>query len=182
MNALGASGLLALFSQFLVLSLLSVGGAITTAPDMHRYLVAQQHWITDTQFSASVAIAQAAPGPNVLFVAVLGWNVAGASGALAAMSGILLPSTVLSLWAGRWGTRHRQTRGVRAFTLGLAPITIGLLLSTGWLLTEPFLKAPGQRVGAVGLVGITVMLMLRTRISPMWLVGLGAAAGAIGWV
>eukprot|EP01136_Pigoraptor_vietnamica_P012035 Opistho-1_new@3875 len=87
--------LLALFLHFLMLSLLAIGGAITTAPEMHRWLVGEQHWLTDTQFSSSIAIAQAAPGPNVLFVAVLGWNVAGLNGALAAMAGIMLPSTTL---------------------------------------------------------------------------------------
>ena len=79
---MAASDLLALFGHFLVLSLLAVGGAITTAPDMHRYLVVDQRWLSDAQFTASVALAQAAPGPNVLFVAVLGWNVAGALGAV----------------------------------------------------------------------------------------------------
>ena len=66
---------LALFGHFLSLSLMAVGGAITTAPDMHRYLVTQQHWLTDEQFTSSIAIAQAAPGPNVLFVGLMGWNV-----------------------------------------------------------------------------------------------------------
>ena len=80
-----------------------IGGAITTAPDMHRYVVDEHHWISDAQFSASIAIAQAAPGPNVLFVAVIGWNVAGPLGALATMAGTLLPSTALTLLATRWG-------------------------------------------------------------------------------
>jgi chromate transporter len=182
MNGLSSDELLGLFGHFLVLSLLSVGGAIATAPDMHRYVVMQQHWISDTQFNASVAIAQAAPGPNVLFVAVIGWNVAGALGALVTMTGILLPSTVLSLWAGRWGAQRRNTRGVRAFTSGLAPMTIGLLLATGWVLAEPFVRAPEHRLGALVLIGASVLMMLRTRISPMWLVGLGALAGAMGWV
>ena len=182
MTELSAADLLGLLGHFLVLSLLSVGGAITTAPDMHRYLVTQQQWITDTQFTASIAIAQAAPGPNVLFVAVMGWNIAGPLGALATMIGILLPSTVLSLWAGRWGTQRRNTRGVRAFTSGMAPLTIGLLLATGWVLAEPFLRDPQHRLGAVLLVGTSVALMLRTRISPLWLVGLGAGVGALGWV
>ena len=66
---------LALFLHYLGLSLLAVGGAITTAPDMHRYRVQEKAWLTDPQFNASIAIAQAAPGPNVLFIALLGWNV-----------------------------------------------------------------------------------------------------------
>ena len=73
--SLTAADWFSLFVHYLSLSLLSVGGAITTAPDMHRYLVERQGWLTDPQFSASIAIAQAAPGPNVLFVGLLGWNV-----------------------------------------------------------------------------------------------------------
>ncbi len=170
-----------LFSHFLVLSFLSIGGAITTVPDMHRYLVVEHHWLTDTQFSASIAIAQAAPGPNVLFVAVLGWNVAGVAGMAATMLGILLPSTCLSLAATRWGTRRRETRGVRAFTTGMTPLTLGLLLATGWVLAEPYLRDSSRRWGALALITVTVVAMTRTKIAPMWLVGLGALCGLLGW-
>src|SRR5450830_1622787 len=105
-----------LLTHFLSLSLLAIGGAITTAPDMHRYLVDQQHWLSDAQFASSIALAQAAPGPNVLFIALLGWNVGmnaggGAAaawswavlGAMLAMLGIMLPSTTLTVAAARWG-------------------------------------------------------------------------------
>lgn len=170
--------LLGLFGHFLLLSLLAIGGAITTAPDMHRYLVTEHGWISDGQFTASIALAQAAPGPNLLFVAVLGWNVAGPLGALATMSGILLPSTLLTLWATRWAQARRDTVGVRAFTAGMAPLTLGLLAATSWVLTQPFRLQPGAWV----LLAVTVGLTLHTRISPLWMVGLGALAGGLGLV
>jgi len=179
--ALSGADLLGLFGHFLVLSLLAIGGAITTAPDMHRYVVAEHHWISDAQFSASIAIAQAAPGPNVLFVAVIGWNVAGPVGALATMAGTMLPSTALTLIATRWGQRRRDTRFVRAFKTGLTPLTIGLLVATGWLLARPYVDLSARGVGAIVLIGVSIALMLRTRVSPMWLVGLGAVVGALGW-
>jgi chromate transporter len=178
MSALGTPELLALFAHFLVLSLLAVGGAITTAPDMHRYLVTDQRWITDSQFTASVALAQAAPGPNVLFVAVLGWNVAGPLGAMATLLGIMLPSTTLALWAARWGAKRRHTLAVRAFTAGLAPLTIGLLLATGWVLTDP-VRGHWE---LLALVAVTVVVMLRSAASPVWMVAAGMLAGAFGWV
>jgi chromate transporter len=179
---LSSSDLLGLFGHFLVLSLLAVGGAITTVPDMHRFIVAEHHWLTDAQFTASIAIAQAAPGPNVLFVAVLGWNVAGPLGALATMVGCLLPSTVLSLWATRWGMQRRETRGVRAFTAGLTPLTLGLLLSTGWVLSQPYLVNADHRGGALALIALSVVVLMRTKLSPIWLVAIGMIAGGLGWV
>jgi chromate transporter len=181
-SALSAHELLGLLLHFMLLSLLAVGGAIVTAPDMQRYVVLQHAWITDAQFSASIAIAQAAPGPNVLFVAVIGWNVAGLAGALATLVGSLLPSTVLTLCITRWGERRRETRGLRAFNSGMAPLTLGLLLATGWLLAEPFMREPAQRPGAIALVTTSVVLMTRTRVSPMWLVALGAAVGMLGGI
>ena len=99
--------LLALFGHFVVLSLLAVGGAITTVPDMHRFIVAEHHWLTDAQFTASIAIAQAAPGPNVLFVAVLGWNVAGPFGA----RGLIF--LVGRLYCRRRSVRDRTTASAR---------------------------------------------------------------------
>jgi chromate transporter len=177
-----ASAWWGLFGHFLLLSLLSIGGAITTVPDMHRYLVTEQHWLSDAQFNASIAIAQAAPGPNVLFVAVLGWNLAGAWGALVTMAGILLPSTLLSLSAARWAAQRRDSRGVRAFTSGLMPLTLGLLLSTGWVLAEPYLRAPDHRGATLVLIAGSMVALVRTRLSPMWLVAVGALAGALGWI
>jgi chromate transporter len=177
---LSVPDLLGLMLHFMMLSMLAVGGAITTAPDMQRYVVIQNHWITDAQFSASIAIAQAAPGPNVLFVAVIGWNVAGPWGAFATLVGSLLPSTLLTLWIARWGEQRRDSRALRAFTTGMAPLTLGLLAATGWILAEPFVREPSQRFGALFLVAATIVLMTRSKVSPMWLVALGAAVGMLG--
>jgi chromate transporter len=177
-GTLDAAGWLSLFTHFMTLSLLAIGGAITTAPDMQRFVVQEQGWLTDAQFTASVALAQAAPGPNLLFVAVIGFNVGGLAGVLATMAGTLLPSTTLVLMVSRWGDRNRESRALRAFTTGLAPLTIGLLLSTGWILLQPTRSHPGSAVLVVG----TLWLMLRTRASPLWAIAAGALAGIMGWV
>ena len=154
--------LLGMFGHFLVLSLFSVGGAISAAPDMHRTLVLDHHWMDDTTFTTSIALAQAAPGPNVLFVAVLGWNAAGPMGALASMTGILLPSTVLTLYVTRWGSARRETRGVRAFTSGLTPVTIGLLFATGWAPREQAVFAGKLDYARYGVVDrLVIRLIMR---------------------
>ncbi|MFT5643462.1 MAG: chromate transporter, partial [Janthinobacterium sp.] len=108
---LGWSDWLSLFGHYLMLSLMSIGGAISTTPEMHRLLVEQHQWLTQAQFNESIAIAQAAPGPNVLFVALIGWNVGQNAGSTLAsllgvcvtMVGIMLPSTTLTYLAAQWG-------------------------------------------------------------------------------
>ena len=158
----GAGDWLALFGHFTLMSLLSIGGAISTAPEMHRFLVDQHHWMTDEQFSASVAIAQAAPGPNLLFVAVLGWSLAGFAGMCVTMLGIMLPSTTLTLFAARWGEARRHTRGVQSFVGGMAPLTVGLVLSTGAILGVPAYGSPWL----VAVMAATVVISVRGPISP----------------
>ena len=163
-----------LFAQFLLLSLLSIGGAISTVPEMHRYLVDQHHWLSNEQFSAMVAIAQAAPGPNLLFVAVLGWGVAGFFGMCVTMAGILIPSTTLTLAAARWGEARRHTRGVQAFVMGMAPLSVGLVLSTGVILGKPAYANPWLFATMVA----TVAICVRTKVSPSWLIAAGGLVGA----
>src|SRR5262249_814244 len=80
----GTGTLLTLALQFSLLSFLAIGGAITALPEMHRQAVDVYHWMTSTQFTQLVAIAQAAPGPNVLIVTLIGQQVAGIPGALVA--------------------------------------------------------------------------------------------------
>lgn len=175
---LGPGDWLQLLLHFTMLSLLAVGGAITTVPDMQRYVVGEQALLTDAQFAGCVALAQAAPGPNMLFVAVIGYHVGGLTGVLATMVGTLLPSSTLALAASRFGQRHRESRVVRAFTAGLAPLTVGLMLATGAILIQP----SGLSAPVLALAGGTLLLMLRTKRSPLWAIAAGAALGAGGWV
>jgi chromate transporter len=177
-----------LFAHFLTLSLMSVGGAISTSSEMHRFLVEQHHWLTQEQFNQSIALAQAAPGPNVLFVALMGWQVglnAGSTGAalfgvLVTMVGIMTPSTIITYAAARWGHRNRDLRAVRAFKQGMAPIVIALLLSTAWIMAS----SVGGDVLAHWPLWLTAVIsglvIWRTRIHLLWLLAAGAVLGALG--
>lgn len=186
-----------LLGHFLSLSLLAIGGAITTAPDMHRYLVDQQHWLTDDQFTASIALSQAAPGPNLLFIALLGWHVGinaaggvaagptawplGFMGVMISMSGILLPSTTLTFVAARWAHKNRDLLYVRAFKAGMSPIVIALLASTGWILSAK-LGSTAESWRLWLLTTLVTLVVWRTRIHLLWLIAAGGGLGALGWV
>jgi chromate transporter len=178
-----------LFGHYLLLSLMSLGGAISTTSEMHRFLVEQQGWLTQAQFNDSIALAQAAPGPNVLFVALMGWKVgmnAGSTlaawlGVLTTMTGILLPSTVFTYQVAQWGHRNRELRAVRAFKQGMAPVVIALLLSTAWILATA--GGGGRADWPLWLLALgSGVLIWRTKIHLLWVLALGALLGAAGLV
>lgn len=180
----------------LSLSVLAVGGAMTLATDLHRYMVAEHGWITDVQFAAAITLAQAAPGPNVLFIALLGWQVGWASvpnaagaclqavmallGLAVALGGVLAPSTALTYWASQWLQRHRQHWAVQAFQKGMAPIVLGVMLSTAWLIGQGAGVWAEPQLAALAL--LSLLLVWHTRVHLLWLLGAGAGAGAMGWV
>lgn len=174
---LAAADWLALFGHFLLLSLLAVGGAMTVAPDLNRVLIGKMQLIDESQFSSSIAIAQASPGPNVLFVAVLGYQAAGLAGALTTLTAMMLPSSLLALAAGRWGHARRELIGVRAFKAGMAPVVIALLLATAWLMAT---QTPGY-AHLVVTVAAALFAWL-TRVHLLVLIGAGATIGALGWL
>ncbi len=189
MMALSVSDWLGLLLHFSVLSLLAVGGGISVVPDMHRYLVVQQSWLTQEQFTSSVALAQIAPGPNVLFVVLMGWNVGlnagsaylGVLGAAICLLGLLIPSSMLTVVATRWAQRNRTRPGVRAFKAGLTPLVVALLASTSWLLLQPSLKAD-TLISSIALVVVATLVLWRTSIHLLWVLAVGAVIGGLGWV
>jgi len=180
---------LSLFAHYLALSLMAIGGAITTAPEMHRYLVDQQHWLSDAQFNASIAIAQAAPGPNILFVALMGWNIGMNAGGtvnallavLITMVGMLLPSTTLTYLATRWARRNPELLALRAFKQGMAPIVISLLFATGWILASAQ-NGPGTDWPLWLLTAAVTLIIWRSKIHLLWLIAAGALLGWFGLV
>ena len=75
----------------------------------------------------------------------------------------------------------RERAEVRAFKQSMAPVVIALLVATGWLLTASHgnvQQAPLLWVLTV----VSTLLVWKTRIHLLWLIGAGAFMGALGWV
>jgi chromate transporter len=177
--------LLELTIYFCFLSLLTVGGGLTVSSDMNRFLVSEKGYLTHSQFTESIALAQAAPGPNILFVAVLGWEAAGLPGAILLQIAIVLPSSLLAYHANRWRTGNLQSRLVRAARTGLSPLAIGFTLSGGWVVAwgavvgEGVLGGLPAQIGMGVLTAVTLALALITKMNPLWLIALGGVVGVL---
>ena len=170
--------ILGLVLQFALLSLISFGGFTAILPEVHRYIVDVQGWMTSAEFGQLFALAQAAPGPNVMAVTLIGYKVAGLSGALAATVAITMPSCLLAYSVGSvWG-RWRDTGWGRAVQNGLTPITVGLVLASGWLLTF----AAGERWQLHLVTLIATVLVVANRINLIWIIAIAGVAGVLGLV
>lgn len=167
-----------LFLEFALLAFVAFGGATALLPEMHRVVVENHHWLDDTTFTHLYAIAQAAPGPNVLVVTLIGWEIAGLAGAISATLAMCLPMSVLIyLLIDRWES-FAGRRWQKAISLGVAPLAVGLVFSGATLIAQ----AAGFGWAAWLLVGLTVLANLRMKLHPLWFIGVGAFVGLFGLV
>jgi len=168
-----------LFLEFGLLSFVAFGGATALLPEMHRVVVENHHWLNDTTFTHLYAIAQAAPGPNVLVVTLIGWEVAGFFGALAATLAMCLPMSVLIyLLIDRWESFSGK-RWQKAVSLGVAPLAVGLIFSGASLIG----LSADFGVGGWSTIALVLAISLRFRsLHLLWLIAAGAVAGLAGLV
>jgi chromate transporter len=169
---------LGLFLHFLVLGCLAVGGVSTVMPDMHRYVVDELGLVTPRQFADAYALAQAAPGPNALWVTVLGLQAAGGLGAVATTLGVLIPATSFSYIASLLHAKHADSPLALAFRRGLAPVALGFMLASCWLL----LLGVGHDWRSYALAFAALGVALKTDLNPLWLLAAGGVLGVLGLV
>ena len=172
------SPLFALFTLFASLSLISVGGANTAIPEIHRVAVDVMHWMSNRQFADLYAIAQVSPGPNVIIVALIGFHVAGLAGAAVAVAAMIGPTCVLAFAVARTWERFKDRRWRVAVQAGFVPVALGLLGASGFILA----RVADHNVYAALITAATVAMAYFTRLNPLWMFALAGAIGFAGFV
>ncbi|HKV54148.1 MAG TPA: chromate transporter [Candidatus Binataceae bacterium] len=157
---------------FALLSILAVGGGTAVLPEMQHMTVHQFHWITDKQFRDIYSLGQVAPGPNMLMVLVIGYRLAGAIGAAVVGLAFFLPDCILTFFVNRLWDRLSQSRWRLAMQRGLAPISIGLMLSG----TYAIARLSIVNVAALTIAIATFGILAWRRINPVLLISAGALA------
>jgi chromate transporter len=167
-----------LFFHFLALWFVAVGGPSAILPDIHRYVVDVQQLLTSAQFAEIYTLAQVAPGPNVMYVTLMGWHLAGWKGVAATTIPLVIPATTLTIFVGRLNERYPNAPFGRAVRRGLTPITIGLMFAGASILA----RAVNHDWRGYAITLLTVAVVLRKPLNPLWLLGAGALAGILGIV
>jgi len=178
--------------HFASMSVFAVGGAIALIPEFHRFFIDEHAWLTESQFSSGIALAQASPGPNALMLAMMGWNFgvnatpSGYSHYLFALLGFvtcllcaLTPSCILTFTATRWVQKNSEKKGVIAFKQGLSCVVIGSMLVSSWVIIRgDFVLEHNWQVWLIALV--TLIFVWATKVHILWLLAAGALIGASG--
>lgn len=168
--------LLGLAWRFFLLGLVAIGGANAVVPEMHRYVVEVEHWMTDVEFAALFAIANAAPGPNILIVTLVGWHVAGLGGALVTTGAMIVPTALIVYGVFSVWNRLRNAPWRPAVQNGLSAVTVGLVAATAWVLTGATALNWRFAIVAVATAGVS----WATKLNPLWCFAAAAALGAAG--
>jgi chromate transporter len=170
--------LVTLALHFALLSLFAIGGANAAVPEMHRLAVEVMHWMNDRQFADMFALAQVAPGPNVIVVTLIGYHVAGLPGAVVTTSAMCGPSCVFAFYMGRVWERFKDAPWRIAIQAGVVPVSVGLVGASAVILA----RASDQNWVAILITAATACVAYVTRLNPLWIFGVAALLGAAGLV
>lgn len=169
--------LTALALIFAQLSLIAFGGGNTTLPEMHRQVVDVHRWMSGADFAALYALAQAAPGPNMMVAPLIGWQVAGLAGMLVTTVAIFGPSSVVTVIAlGLW-RRFKDNPWRAAVQAGLVPISVGLVASSATIIA----RTVDHEWIFVAITAVSTAVLLRMRVHPLWMLAMGAVVGWTGF-
>jgi chromate transporter len=160
---------------YVTLSFLCIGGTIPLIPDMHRFFVDSRGLMTTSEFAGYIALAQAAPGPNILYVALFGYHVAGIAGALTTLIAISFGPFIMIVITTKFFTRLQANPWREIVLRGLAPVTVGLMLAGCVLLTKGFVDVRAWVIATVSLVCFFVF----TKLHPLWLIATGGVVGVL---
>jgi chromate transporter len=173
------STLVSLALIFGQLSLLAFGGGNTILPEMQRQVVDVHHWMSATEFSALFALAQAAPGPNMMVVTLVGWHVAGWWGVLVTSLAKFGPSSIVTLITLHVWNRYKDRPWRRIAQKALVPVTAGLVSASALLIAEASDRTWFAWVITAVCASLSLMSPSRFRLHPLWLLGGGALAGLL---
>lgn len=164
-----------LAATFALTSIMAIGGANAVVPDIHRQVVDVYGWMDGATFAQLFAIAQVAPGPNVLIVSLIGWKVAGWAGLAVATLAMIAPSSLIAFAAGRGLSNRANAPWVKAAKAGLAPIAVGLIAASGFVMARAADTSPALGAATLG----AAALVYFSRANPLWAIA-AAAIAAIG--
>jgi len=141
---------------------------------LHRTLVENLGWLNSQEFIDGIAISNLTPGPIAVLATFAGYRMLGIVGALTATLALFLPGVALMFILCHQYERIKDGTKAQDFLAGIVPAVIGLILSAAVLLSIETLHS----WQSYALSAVSLLLLVRLRLHPIFVLALGALAGA----
>lgn len=164
---------------FALLSAFSFGGVNALLPEVHRQVVEIHGWMNDATFSDIFAVSNAAPGPNIIMISLIGWQLSGLAGLGVATLAAMTPSCLITFTVTRLLKRYSGSRAIKLFKEGLVPVALGLILASG----VAMMRTADTNPLLVGFSLATAGFVVFSARNPLWAFGAvtGLAVVAHTW-
>lgn len=171
-----AATLLVLLIQFSLMSLMAFGGAGAVITEIYRQSVVIHQWVSPEDFSGLYAIARTIPGPNVLFVTLIGFKAAGIAGGFVSTFAMIVPSSLLTFSLASYWSRFEKAVWKQAFLTGVSSVVIGFICASTYFLIKTTALSSAH---AVIIVACALINFFANKINPLWLIAAGAVIGFV---
>ena len=172
------SALISLFLKLMAFSAVAFGGINALLPALYDLSVSQEHWLDTQTFADYFAIAQAAPGPNLMTITLIGWHVSGVIGAVVATIAICLPSSIMIYFLQGYIANIRSPQKKMMIQFAAGALAVGLVLGSAWQIAMQI----NHTYAAYALTFFTITIILFTKWHPLYLIALGALFGLLGFI
>jgi chromate transporter len=169
----GSVGIVDVFVVIFVSTLFSIGGG--NGP----IAVMQDRWVTPglldpTSFAWAIALGQITPGPNAGFLAGIGYYMYGLPGALAAVAGIVLPTSIGAAAVTHWFAKLEPV--IKKLSIPAGFVIGGMIAAAAWHMAAP------MKLSAIEAVGVAVVaIAVGWRNLSAAIVVLGSATAGLVW-
>jgi chromate transporter len=139
------------------------GGPIALVGYMHRDLVEQKKWISESEYTEGLALAQLAPGPLAaqlgIYLSYVHYGILGATiGGIA----FILPSFLIVVALGWVYTQYGGISWMQAVFYGVGACVIGIIANSAYKLTQKMIK--GKLVWIIYLISISITVITESEI------------------
>jgi chromate transporter len=170
--------LISLFIKLSAFSALAFGGINALLPALYKLAVVQEQWLNTQTFADFFAIAQAAPGPNLMTVTLIGWHVYGIIGAIVASIAICWPSSIMIYFLQGYIGGLRNPIKKQTIQFAASALAVGLVLGSAWDISQQI----NQSTAAFVLTLSSIMIIFFTRWHPLYLIAIGGVLGILGFI
>ncbi len=160
----------------LKLGSIGFGGPIALVGYMHRDLVEQKKWISESDYAEGLALAQLAPGPLAAQLAIyLGYVHYHILGATVVGLAFVLPSFFMVVALGWFYVRYGGISWMQAVFYGVGACVIAIIANSAYKLTQKMVK--GTIIWVIYLVSVAITVITESEIIWVFLV-----AGILVWL